>query len=305
MPNIKQLTEFLKANDDSSTKESDTRRMSNIRQLTEFLKTNPNLPQKKPVISKSPVLSKIDKALLDIKNDLKKESETEKQGIKKLIKETVSSEVGKINIPVPKDGESIKGDDGHTPIKGQDYFTSREISEFKKEVTPIKGQDYFTSREISEFKKEITPIKGQDYFTSREVSEFKKEVTPIKGVDYFDGKDASPDTPNQVRDKLETLIGDERLDRGAIKGLDAYVKDSISTLYVKTGVECNIWVEKISNKTLSYDVDGNLETIAIAGGRTYTFTYDVNGNLDTKADGTYTWTYGYDVDGNLETITVT
>lgn len=34
------------------------------------------------------------------------------------------------------------------------------------------------------------------------------------------GKDGSPDTPKQVRDKLESLRGEERLDKSAIKGLD-------------------------------------------------------------------------------------
>lgn len=40
------------------------------------------------------------------------------------------------------------------------------------------------------------------------------------GVDGKDGKDGSPDTPVQVRDKLETLTGDERLDAKAIRGLE-------------------------------------------------------------------------------------
>lgn len=39
------------------------------------------------------------------------------------------------------------------------------------------------------------------------------------------GKDGSPDTPEQVRDKLETLTEDERLDMSAIKGIDQIVSD--------------------------------------------------------------------------------
>lgn len=53
----------------------------------------------------------------------------------------------------------------------------------------------------------------------------KDGYSPLRGIDYFDGKDGSPDDPNQIRDKLETLEGDERLDASAIKGLEKYDKD--------------------------------------------------------------------------------
>mgnify|MGYP001563209865 CR=1 FL=1 len=44
------------------------------------------------------------------------------------------------------------------------------------------------------------------------------------GKDGRDGKDGSPDTSEQIRDKLETLEGNERLDKSAIKGLDEEFK---------------------------------------------------------------------------------
>ena len=120
------------------------------------------------------------------------------------------------------DGSTIATiQDGYTPIKGTDYFTSKEVDDFKKEVTPkkgidykdgtdgvtpIKGVDYFTSEEINDIKRSATPQKGVDYFdgidgkdgttpqkgvdyfTSSEIDDFKKSVTPVKGVDYFDGE---------------------------------------------------------------------------------------------------------------------
>lgn len=46
----------------------------------------------------------------------------------------------------------------------------------------------------------------------------KDGYTPIKGLDYFDGKDGSPDTPTEIKTKLESLQGDDRLDASAIKG---------------------------------------------------------------------------------------
>lgn len=39
------------------------------------------------------------------------------------------------------------------------------------------------------------------------------------------GKDGSPDTPLQVRDKLESLEGEERLDAKAIKNLPQFIKE--------------------------------------------------------------------------------
>lgn len=42
------------------------------------------------------------------------------------------------------------------------------------------------------------------------------------GAPGIPGRDGSPDNPEEVRDKLETLQGDERLDVSAIKGLEKY-----------------------------------------------------------------------------------
>lgn len=41
-----------------------------------------------------------------------------------------------------------------------------------------------------------------------------------QGLPGAPGKDGSPDTSTEIRDKLETLEGDERLDKAAIKGLE-------------------------------------------------------------------------------------
>lgn len=45
-----------------------------------------------------------------------------------------------------------------------------------------------------------------------------------KGEKGEKGIDGSPDTAEQVRDKLETLQGDNRLDKSAVKGLDEELK---------------------------------------------------------------------------------
>ncbi len=52
----------------------------------------------------------------------------------------------------------------------------------------------------------------------------KDGYTPLKNIDYFDGKDGSPDEPKQIRDKLETLEDEDRLDITAIKGIEERIK---------------------------------------------------------------------------------
>lgn len=51
----------------------------------------------------------------------------------------------------------------------------------------------------------------------------KDGKTPVPGVDFKipkNGKDGSPDTPEQIRDKLKILKENDRLDKSAIKGLE-------------------------------------------------------------------------------------
>lgn len=51
-----------------------------------------------------------------------------------------------------------------------------------------------------------------------------------QGLPGASGKDGSPDTSEQVRDKLETLEGDERLDISAIKGIDEKIEKRVSAI---------------------------------------------------------------------------
>ncbi len=67
-----------------------------------------------------------------------------------------------------------------------------------------------------------TPKKGVDYFTRNEIDEFLKVVTPVKGKDYFDGKagDSVSMDALDIRNKLESLTGKQRLSISAIKDLE-------------------------------------------------------------------------------------
>lgn len=124
-----------------------------------------------------------------------------------------------IKEEIEKSLEKIKGkdgEDGYTPVKGKDYYTPEEIKEIKKEVTPIKGKDYFD---------------GKDGKNGRDGKDGKDGARGLRGLsgrdgkdgrngkDGKDGKDGSPDTPYEIRDKLSSLKGNERLDAKAIKNL--------------------------------------------------------------------------------------
>ena len=82
-------------------------------------------------------------------------------------------------------------------------------ADFKKKLdikdgkTPVAGVDFPIPKDGEPGKS----VKGDDGYT------------PIKGVDYFDGKDGSPDTALEVKNKLESLTKDDRLDIKAIKGV--------------------------------------------------------------------------------------
>jgi hypothetical protein len=57
-------------------------------------------------------------------------------------------------------------------------------------------------------------------------------VDGAPGLNGLDGKDGSPDKPEQVRDKLETLEGEDRLDAKAIKNLPQFIKEKAKDIIV-------------------------------------------------------------------------
>lgn len=62
------------------------------------------------------------------------------------------------------------------------------------------------------------------------------------------GKDGSPDTPIEVRDKLETLEGDERLDRKSIKGLDKVIEqDTLDRAVSVLQNQTSFLINKVGN----------------------------------------------------------
>lgn len=94
--------------------------------------------------------------------------------------------------------DSLKGDpgqpgkDGHTPVKGVDYFDGKDGSPGLPGYTPVKGVDYFDGKDGLPGKDGYTPVKGVDYFDGKNGSPGEKGepgATPVRGTDYWTDAD--------------------------------------------------------------------------------------------------------------------
>lgn len=104
-----------------------------------------------------------------------------------------------------------------TGLKDSDNETHRRIDNTDADILKWAQKFQADLRNI-----ELTPGKdGKD----ADVEELVREtLSRLKIPEPIVGKDGSPDTPEQVRNKLEQLDGDDRLDKSAIKGLDEWMK---------------------------------------------------------------------------------
>lgn len=97
-----------------------------------------------------------------------------------------------------------KGKDGYTPIKGKDYFDGKDADEIQ-----------IIRNVLSKIR---IPEDGKD---ADEKSIIRKVLSIIpKPKDGEDGIDGSPDTPEQIVDKLNTL--EEKVEMNVVKGLKNY-----------------------------------------------------------------------------------
>lgn len=94
------------------------------------------------------------------------------------------------------------------------------------------------------------------------------------GKDGKPGKDGSPDKPTQIRDKLELLRGEERLDASAVKNLPKFVQD--------TGTKAGWGAHPIKVLDDGTVIDKNARTINFTGG---TVTRSSNGTINVPVGG--------------------
>ncbi|MCA9358244.1 hypothetical protein KC902_03210, partial [Candidatus Kaiserbacteria bacterium] len=121
-----------------------------------------------------------------------------------------------INITFDENGiKGVRGNDGYTPVKGQDYFTAQEIKQIieivRQQATPVKGKDYWTAQEVADIIRYIqSNVKdGEDGKDGRD------------GRDGVDGE--TPDTRAVAIDAvtlLESFEGDARLSATALRDFE-------------------------------------------------------------------------------------
>ena len=103
----------------------------------------------------------------------------------------------------------LKGDSGHTPMKGIDYMTKAEMEAMKKEITPEKGKHYFDG---------ISPRKGIDYFD---------------GIEGKPGRDGVLPSAEAIAKKLN--MKDEIIEQETIKGLANLIRNMQRAINSKGG----------------------------------------------------------------------
>lgn len=86
-------------------------------------------------------------------------------------------------------------------------------------------------KDIAAFQKTLTKMLGRALKDQEQTMAFMRDKARglkngVDGIDGEPGVNGSPDKPEQIRNKLETLIGDERLDASAIKNLEKFIRDN-------------------------------------------------------------------------------
>ena len=128
------------------------------------------------------------------------------------------------------------GKDGRTPEYGTDWKLSEsEMAAIVRDAKPIEGVDYYIPRDGKDAiitKELIARIASMVQGKVKDGKNGTNGTNGIDGKDGIDGIDGSPDTPKEIVAKLESLKGDGRLDKKAIKGLD----DMATTTEMNRGI---------------------------------------------------------------------
>jgi len=120
--------------------------------------------------------------------------------------------------------KTIRGNDGENGEKGE--VGSKPIAGIDFPI-PENGKDGKDAEDINP--QEVAQII---------LPEISDKITKIILSETPKPKDGSPDTPQEIKKKLETLIKDERLDKSAIKGLEralTTIGDNIRSVRLSRG----------------------------------------------------------------------
>lgn len=124
-----------------------------------------------------------------------------------------------------------------------------KLAQVRDGYTPIKGKDY------NDGLPGYSPVKGKDYFDG------VPGRTPIAGVDFRLPQDGSPDTGNQIVEKINKA--DSLIDKSAIEGL----ADLEKTVAEKTGNTYRVgWgAHPLQIQGLGVVIDKNTRVINFTG----------------------------------------
>lgn len=124
-----------------------------------------------------------------------------------------------------------------------------KLARVKDGYTPIRGKDY------TDGLPGYSPVKGKDYFDGT------PGRTPIAGVDFRLPQDGSPDTGNQIVEKINKA--DSLIDRSAIEGF----ADLEKVVAEKTGTTYRVgWgVHPLQIQGLGVVIDKNTRVINFTG----------------------------------------
>lgn len=160
------------------------------------------------------------------------------------------SEIAGVVVHVPNKGDKGKpGKDGLTPVKDKDYPSEKTVLDFIKDNLPKRGKDYFTGTDIKGIAKDVLSLipkpkngtngvvdytKVKDLATpliSAKYKELKSYVDKITNtlIEKIESSKQPEITAEKIRNKLEGLKGNARLDAKAIKGLEKLISGFFPT----------------------------------------------------------------------------
>ena len=121
--------------------------------------------------------------------------------------------------------EFLKGEDGKTPVMGEDFLTDEDINAFRRLATPVKGKDYFDGKDGKDGADGAQGTKGERGAKGEKGDKGDKGDRGEKGDKGSDGKDATiTEVIEEIRKTKALDISDIRNWQSARKNPDA--KDS-------------------------------------------------------------------------------
>jgi len=185
---------------------------------------------------------------------------------------------------------TLKGAKGDIPKKGVDYFTPDEVEKVAKEieakirmpkdgVTPVAGKDYPTyedvEKKVKEYCSKYTPKDGKDAVVDYE--KIKADILAEIEIPK-DGKDGSPDTPDEVVEKVNSAK--KKISHRAIEGLSG-VMETVDGFHKAIGSYASGGANQLIIKNAGTRVSDHITELDFSTG--LTATYSNNGKVTLTA----------------------